>query len=181
MNLQYQLLKFPQNMRPNDQRHSYFSSTFAFCPFPTCFSSSKVWAPLDQISGCIVSLTVHLSCNLGRFCTVLTNNLCPTIVSSTASFIWGGANSCRASNFSLGSCFCRQQFLKMSLNGRRAPLLLVAFARFCVLHLGLWLLLSWINLDYFCKLLIFLHGWYYKFSRPHNMLTLYYIKRFPQT
>ncbi len=136
-----------------NQRQSYFLSTFAFCPFPTCFSSSKVWVPLGQISGCIVSLTMHLSCYLGRFCTVLSNNLSPTIVCSTASV--RVADSCRASIFSLGSCFCRQQFLKMSLNGRHAPLLLVVFARFCVLHLGLWFLLSWINLDYSWKLFDF--------------------------
>lgn len=90
---------------------------------------------------------------LTGLCSVLTNNLSPTILCSTESFIRGVADSCRASSFSLGSCFCGPQFLKMSLNGRHAPLILVVFACFFVFHLGLWFLLSWINLDYFWEAL----------------------------
>ncbi len=118
---------------------------------------------------------------LTGLCSVLTNNLSPTILCSTESFIRGVADSCRASSFSLGSCFCGPQFLKMSLNGRHAPLILVVFACFFVLHLGLWFLLSWINLDYFWKLFDFSPWMILQVQPAGQHAAVSYIKMFPLT
>ncbi len=164
-----------------NQRHSYFSSTSAFCLFPTYLSLNRVWAPFGEISGCIVSEKVHLSCNLDSLCSVLTHNLSPTILCSTESFIRGVADSCRASSFSSGSCFCGPQFLKMSLNGRHAPLILVVFDCFFVLHLGLRFLLSWINLDYFWKLFDFSPWMILQVQPAGQYAAVSYIKMFALT